>query len=472
MKQFFSFFIILMAAFIAPQRSAAQGSFAIDDVTVIPGGTTTIEVKYVANGSETQGVQFKVEIPAGLSFVEGSWNFGPAISADNFTMGNHDIFRDGTCIFFSIANSGSKMYVPDGVILTFDVACDEDLAWEENTIKVFDPFVGVDIEGFDVPVVRGSAFTLENGMFLRIKADDSHYLCMPGADAEDDYLTFDGNGTERGSIFYWDGSTLLSYENGMYVTKDDDYYLVGSSEAGDNVEFKMTQQGNKFIVSYIVAINKKTGKPTYRYITFDEEIGVDAATDASDATPLTFEAVEMLPVTTNASGYVTLYSPVALTVPEGVKAYTAIYDAERAAVLLTETATVPAACGVIVEAEDFASHTFDFALSEEDAAPAGDLTGSFASVEAIDGAFTLQCVGDVIGFYPYTGETLSGFKAYLTEVAANSARMIKVDNLTAINGTITSTTENANIYDLQGRRVMTKVRNNGLYITNGKKLVK
>lgn len=461
-----------MAAVIAPQRSAAQASIAIDDITVIPGATTTIEVKYAANGLESQGVQFKVEIPAGLTFVEGSWKLGPAIPADNFTMGNHDIFRDGTCIFFSIANSGSKMNVPDGVIVTFDVACDENLDWEENIVKVFDAFVaqGVSYADFDVPVVRGTAFTLEDGMFLRIKADDSHYLCMP-EDSEDD-ITFDGTGTEKGSIFYWNGSTLLSYMNGMYVTKDEDY-LVASTEANDNVEFTMTRQGNMFVVSYVVGVDRKKN-PIYGYMVFDEagEVTLDASRNESDATPLTFEALETLPVTTNASGYVTLYSPVALTVPEGVKAYTAAYDADQAAVILTETTTVPAACGVIVEAEDFAAHTFDFPLSEEDATPAGDLSGSYTTIEAVEGAYTLQRVDDEIGFYSFTGETLSGFKAYLTGVAAQSVRMVKDGNLTAISGSIANSTVNAEVYDLQGRRITKSNPASGLYINGGKIIVK
>lgn len=456
-----------MAAIIAPQRSAAQASIAIDDITVIPGATTTIEVKYAANGLESQGVQFKVEIPAGLTFVEGSWKLGPAIDADNFTMGNHDIFRDGTCIFFSIANSGSKMNVPDGVIVTFDVACDENLDWEENTVKVFDALVaqGVSYADFDVPVVRGTAFTLEDGMFLRIKAADGHNLCMP--EEAEDYLTFNGAGDETGSIFYWDGSTLLSYMNGQYVTVDGED-LVSSSAADDNVEFTITQNGNKFVVSYTGTYKKK---PTVEYVVF-EDGELAASRDEADATALTFEAVEALPVTTNASGYVTLYSPVALTVPEGVKAYTAAYDADQAAVLLTETATVPAACGVIVEAEDFAAHTFDFALSEENAAPAGDLKGSYATIETVDGAYTLQRVDDEIGFYSFTGETLSGFKAYLTGVAAQSVRMVKDGNLTAISGSIANSTVNAEVYDLQGRRITKSNPASGLYINGGKIIVK
>lgn len=467
MKQFFSSLLILMAAIIAPQRSAAQASIAIDDITVIPGATTTIEVKYAANGLESQGVQFKVEIPAGLTFVEGSWKLGPAIDADNFTMGNHDIFRDGTCIFFSIANSGSKMNVPDGVIVTFDVACDENLDWEENTVKVFDALVaqGVSYADFDVPVVRGTAFTLEDGMFLRIKAADGHNLCMP--EEAEDYLTFNGAGDETGSIFYWDGSTLLSYMNGQYVTVDGED-LVSSSAADDNVEFTITQNGNKFVVSYTGTYKKK---PTVEYVVF-EDGELAASRDEADATALTFEAVEALPVTTNASGYVTLYSPVALTVPEGVKAYTAAYDADQAAVLLTETATVPAACGVIVEAEDFAAHTFDFALSEENAAPAGDLKGSYATIETVDGAYTLQRVDDEIGFYSFTGETLSGFKAYLTGVAAQSVRMVKDGNLTAISGSIANSTVNAEVYDLQGRRITKSNPASGLYINGGKIIVK
>lgn len=469
MKQIFSFLIILMTAIIAPQRSAAQASIAIDDITVIPGATTTVEVKYAANGLNTQGIQFKVEIPAGLTFVESSWKFGPAISADNFTMGNHDIFRNGTCIFFSIANSGSMMNVPDGVILTFDVACDENLDWEENTLKVFDALVaqGVSYADFTVPVVRGTAFTLEAGMFLRIKADDGHYLCMPDADAEDDYLTFDGNGTEKGSIFYWDGNKLLSYMNGLYVTVDGED-LIASSDVDDNVAFTMTQQGNKFVVSYPGTYKKK---PTDEYVVFEDGELV-ASRDESDATPLIFEALETLPVTTNGSGYATLYSPVALNVPEGVKAYTASYNDSHSAVKLTETSVVFAACGVVIEAEDFAAHTFDFPLSEEKSEPVGVLTGSYATIEAVKGAYTLQKINDVIGFYPFMGENLTGFKAYLTEAAAQSIQMIKEEPSTGIIESVTDVEKAAPIYDLQGRRIMTKAHDHGLYITNGKKIVK
>lgn len=463
MKQFFYFILLLLAAVAAPQRSVAQGSFVVDDITVIPGATTTIEVKYAANGSETQCLEFNVELPTGLSYVKDSQMFGPTVP-EYFKFGEVSTFRNETCIFFSIINT-EKLYVPDGATLTFDVRCDENIDWEENSIKVFGPFVGIDMADFDVPVVRGTAFTLEDGMFLRIKADDSHYLCMP--EEAEDYLTFDGAGDETGSIFYWDGSTLLSYMNGQFVTVDGEY-LVSSSAAEDNVELTMTQSGNHFVISY-TGIYKK--KPTDEFVVF-EDGELAASRDESDATPLTFEALETLPVTTNASGYVTLYSPVALTVPEGVKAYTAAYDADQAAVILTETTTVPAACGVIVEAEDFAAHTFDFPLSEENAAPAGDLKGSYATIETVDGAYTLQRVDDEIGFYSFTGENLSGFKAYLTGVTAQSVRMVKDGNLTAISGSIANSTVNAEVYDLQGRRITKSNPASGLYINGGKIIVK
>lgn len=459
MKQFFSFILLLLAAVAAPQRSVAQGSFVVDDITVIPGATTTIEVKYAANGSETQCLEFNVELPTGLSYVKGSEMFGPTVP-EYFKFGEVSTFRNETCIFFSIINT-EKLYVPDGATLTFDVRCDENIDWEENSIKVFGPFVGIDMADFDAPVHRGTAFTLEDGMFLRIKADDSHYLCMP-EDTEND-ITFDGTGTEKGSIFYWDGSTLLAYNNGHYVTQSRKS-LIPSDSADDNVAFTMKQEGNKFVVSY------KSGANTYYVVVEDDELGYTSI--ASNATPLTFEALETLPVTTNANGYVTLYSPVALTVPKGVKAYTASYNDSHSAVKLTETSVVFAACGVVIEAEDFAAHTFDFPLSEEKSEPVGVLTGSYATIEAVKGAYTLQKVNDVIGFYPFMGENLTGFKAYLTEAAAQSIQMIKEEPSTGIIESVTDAQKAAPIYDLQGRRIMTKAHDHGLYITNGKKIVK
>lgn len=468
MKKFIPFILFTLAAIIFPQRSAAQATLAVDNVTVIPGATTTIEVKYAPDASTgMRWVEFKVELPEGLSFVDGSGKEGSAIESD-FALKTL-LPDDRSFVYFSITNDGTVKNLPEGTLLTFDVLCDENLTWEENKLTVFDTKADNDvvIEGFDVPVHRGTAFTLDNGMFLRIKADDSHYLCMPGADAEDDYLTIDGTGSEKGSIFYWDGSTLLSYMNGQYVTVDGED-LVSSSAADDKVEFTMTQSGNHFVISY-TGIYKK--KPAVEYVVF-EDGELDASRDEEDATPLTFEALETLPVTTNASGYATLYSPVALTVPEGVKAYTATCNEDRSAVVLGEVSTVPAACGVVIEAEDFAAHTFDFPLSEKDATPAGDLTGSFATIETVEGAYTLQCVEDEIGFYRYNGDDLAGFKAYLTGVTAQSVHFAKEDDATGIAGSIVPMTEDAEVYDLQGRRVMTKVHDSGLYIKNGKKIVK
>ncbi|MBQ7056756.1 MAG: hypothetical protein IJM84_02260, partial [Bacteroidaceae bacterium] len=76
-----------------------------------------------------------------------------------------------------------------------------------------------------------------------------------------------------------------------------------------------------------------------------------------------------------------------------------------------------------------------------------------------------------------TGLTIPAYRSYLTAAAAANVRGLELlfggigdDEITGIDGINTGGTEGA-IFDLQGRRV-TKPEKGGIYIINGKKVMK
>ena len=79
-----------------------------------------------------------------------------------------------------------------------------------------------------------------------------------------------------------------------------------------------------------------------------------------------------------------------------------------------------------------------------------------------------------VGFFKYTGSSILPNKAFMildTNMANANIYLISEEDYNAlgINDVETTTTENATIYDIQGRVVTNPTK--GLYIVNGKKMV-
>lgn len=176
--------------------------------------------------------------------------------------------------------------------------------------------------------------------------------------------------------------------------------------------------------------------------------------------------------------YASAYLPFAVSSVADATAYTGALNTEKTAIDMTATTSVPANTGfVLVGTADKATLTIGTAdaISGTNA-----LTGSnfnTALTDATRANYLVFGVNDSkVGFYkPASAFTsIPANKAYINASALSTeAIALNFGNtVTGINAaTINNGENNAPIYDLSGRRVWAPVKG-GLYIQNGKKLVK
>lgn len=176
--------------------------------------------------------------------------------------------------------------------------------------------------------------------------------------------------------------------------------------------------------------------------------------------------------------YASAYLPFDVSNVAGATAYTGALNAEKNAIDMTATTSVPANTGfVLVGTADKAILTIGTAdaISGTNA-----LTGSNFNTALTDATRANYLVFGVnagnVGFYTPSSSvpSIPANKAYINASAvAGSAIALNFGNtVTGINAaTINNGENNAPIYDLSGRRVWAPVKG-GLYIQNGKKLVK
>lgn len=176
--------------------------------------------------------------------------------------------------------------------------------------------------------------------------------------------------------------------------------------------------------------------------------------------------------------YASAYLPFGVSNVAGATAYTGALNAEENAIDMTATTAVPANTGfVLVGTADKATLTIGTAdaISGTNA-----LTGSNFNTALTDATRANYLVFGVnagtVGFYAPSSSvpSIPANKAYINASAvAGSAIALNFGNtVTGINAaTINNGENNAPIYDLSGRRVWAPVKG-GLYIQNGKKLVK
>ena len=189
-------------------------------------------------------------------------------------------------------------------------------------------------------------------------------------------------------------------------------------------------------------------------------------------------------VTVNATNeYATFYAPAAVAVPEGVVAYY-VSEVNGNSATLTEIETnIPANTGAILYAEGGKECNFTVVSYNAGDAVDGNLlvgTQSETTVtkEAGYSYYILANVAGVVGFYnAVNGVDEDTFvnaagKAYLKVADVVGARFLNFNfggTETAIKD-IEGAESNSVVYDLSGRRVQNVTK--GLYIVNGKKVVK
>ena len=187
--------------------------------------------------------------------------------------------------------------------------------------------------------------------------------------------------------------------------------------------------------------------------------------------------VSSVKLTVGETGYATAYFPFAVTIPAGVTAYTVAAAADGEATLSKLSGTIPAHTGVVLSGTANTPCTFE--IADDVAAVDGKnmLEGMTIATEVPTEtkAYILADGSNGVGFYRLSesDRTIAANKAYLiVDDAAEPSFSLKLDGgLTGINGVEVSAGADAPVYDLQGRR-LPQVPEKGIYIQNGKKIMK
>ena len=185
--------------------------------------------------------------------------------------------------------------------------------------------------------------------------------------------------------------------------------------------------------------------------------------------------VSSVKLTVGETGYATAYFPFAVTIPAEVTAYTVAAAADGVATLKKLSGTIPAHTGVVLSGTANTPCTFEIAAGAA-AVDGNMLEGMTIATEVPAGtkAYILANGSKGVGFYRLSesDRTIAANKAYLiVDDAAEPSFSLKLDGgLTGING-VENAGADAPVYDLQGRR-LPQVPEKGIYIQNGKKIMK
>ncbi len=322
--------------------------------------------------------------------------------------------------------------------------------------------------------------------------DGKVVLCQP-----ERYGSADTNGTiEDGSfLFYFTKASLGKYYIHLYEANSD--FVLGVAEAAHNAVLELVDKTNPAAIEWTLEevdgtkVAFKTKINDVDYIFYDG--GGRPSNAVLETVPQTlgngykFTLIkpESPKVDITELKYATFYAPVAVQIPEGLDAYYVSATTGQSASMTAIEDVIPAKTGVVLYSETAKSYEFVVAATVP-AIESNKLLGTTADKYIEGNAYVLASVEGNVGFYKADlnkdesgAEGTTHFKnnagkAYLPKPAqAAAARFIgfdfgtetAIDELNGENGN-----EKTVIYDLSGRRVQKAQK--GLYIVNGKKVVK
>ena len=291
-------------------------------------------------------------------------------------------------------------------------------------------------------------------------------------------LTAEGK-TDRYYIKCSNSKNYLSNTNGTNT------WMRIVPESGTRGEFILNTSSSKVNVASAVALVDKSNSSADGYVSCRNEdnhvVAWDGGNDGSSNNFLIQEVSE-IPVTISAAGYATLNLPMAVNIPEGVKAYTG--TASESEIKLTEITSgiIPAQTPVILEgAGSETPYKFTIAYDNTDAALTTALKGTLTPTTIADDAtaYVLKNGGQGIGLYKVTSTTdreIKANKAYYGSTTGSEAAPVLLFNFGQTTGIHSATTaastagNEANAYfDLQGRRVPCPAH--GIFVkANGEKV--
>lgn len=378
--------------------------------------------------------------------------------------------------YFHIKGDGKTMSVSTGYVgpvITYYADGDQGVPMQFNKSTVpFDESLLDKLEALSRMQLKPGFYTLSCGDNLYLNDDVVVSDNMRSLTA----LTSD----KIKNIFYLtEDQELVGYASGYGFTYAN--CNTGKPEEGYNTfTFSKAAEDGKYLVK------AEDGKSVYgwadRYLTaVDGKLVVNEGVK-KNATAWTIEAVTELPVTLNYAGeglgaYGTLWSPVALNIPDGIKAFYGSVSEDNALVLTeVEGGVIPAEAGVVLW-DEIATTTYVKILEiNADAtveAPEENKFEGWVFTRANENKgyyYSLGKMNDHMAFYKYTGANLSGFRARIARQNAQGIQSLsfRFANPTSIEEVISGFQNNA-VYDLNGRRVTTPEK--GIYIVNGKKVI-
>ena len=341
------------------------------------------------------------------------------------------------------------------------------------------------LEAQNEKVAAGNTSTMEVGKYYRLyNKHYKTYACLNSDPANvKSNLISTQNGKGASSVFY-----IANAEAGRYRIKVGGLTL-GKAKKDQNINLGDEDYGEKG--SYVISHVGKT------FLFFDQAVGSDysyihaggqgsrmigwEATASSTASrwyviPATDVEIDM-----TAQGdkkYASAYLPFGVSNVAGATAYTGALNAEKTAIDMTATTSVPANIGfVLVGTADKATLTIGTAdaISGTNALTGTNTGIAFAEATPKANYLVFGVNNGTVGFYtPGNVTAIPANKAYInaSEISNQAIALNFGNTVTGINAaTISNGENNAPIYDLSGRRVWAPVKG-GLYIQNGKKLVK
>lgn len=348
------------------------------------------------------------------------------------------------------------------------------------------------LEELNAKVAAGNASTMEVGKYYRLyNKQHRKYACLNDNPAQvTSKLSGTVNGKGASSVFYIENAEAGS---GRYRIKVENLTL-GKAKlnagggSGANIELGDDNYGSKgsYAISHVgktfLFFDQATGSK-YSYIHGGESgtcmVGWEANSDASQWYVIPATDVEIDMTTQGDKKYASACLPFAVSNVANATAYTGALNADKTAIDMTATTSVPANTGfVLVGTAEKATLTIGkaTAIAGENALTGTNTGIAFAEATPKANYLVFGVNDNKVGFYTPSNSVpaIPANKAYIN-ASALSTKAIALNfgnTVTGINAaTINNGENNAPIYDLSGRRVWAPVKG-GLYIQNGKKLVK
>ena len=419
----------------------ADGAFdTTEELTV--SGTSASGTITVPDWAEQTDVRMRVRINSnGLNLadddVEGFLydfiiNVTPAKEGRNVTVAANDKARGSVQL-----STASESYAK-GTALTATATPYKGytfICWKEsNNIVSTDATYSftvehdMDLVAFFSPYVEETPIT---GTFVRLqgKASGNYMSATPFSGEQ---MSMIADGTAASTIFFHTSEKkLLSYTAGTYMHSTHSIGTIGRANA-ETVEFRASESGTE---GYNTLYTNYSGS---KYV-YDNNTKVDRnAGYTANNCEWAVTNIATLPVTVGSTGYTTLFSPVALEVPEGTTAYTALIDGDYINLVEVPNNTIPASTAVIIKGGE---GTYQFTITEnsdvvEDNVLLG--TAEKTATGSIPNPYTLQtdeAAENGVVMRRYTGAYIDGFKMYMSISDAQQALQIRFPGITSIEST-------------------------------------